>query len=88
MSDSERLESIQHHIDNGGNIPAKEKSSYISDLRARIRKYEQRYEVSSEDMLTALWSGTMRETSDVARWAWTWQTYKRLIEGTPITGTQ
>jgi hypothetical protein len=37
-------------------------------LNARIRAFEERYEISSADLREALRVGRMKETAEVARW--------------------
>lgn len=42
--------------------------SGLEALDARIREYELRYEISSEDLLEKLERGEMKETAEIARW--------------------
>ena len=37
-------------------------------LNARLREFEQRYELSSTDLPEALRFGRIRETADISRW--------------------
>jgi hypothetical protein len=37
-------------------------------LEARLREFEQRYELSSADLPEALRSGRLQETADISRW--------------------
>ncbi|HEX5724436.1 MAG TPA: hypothetical protein VFX98_03170 [Longimicrobiaceae bacterium] len=37
-------------------------------LNARIRRFEERYEISSDEMLRRLASGEMKETAEIAKW--------------------
>jgi hypothetical protein len=39
-----------------------------AEIRARVRDYEIRYEVSSQRMVEELRAGTRRETADIAEW--------------------
>ena len=41
----------------------------MAALRARITRFERRYEVSSEEMLNMIESGQMRDTAEVLKWA-------------------
>lgn len=58
----------------------------IEERQARLRKYELRYEMSSEEMASLVESGAMRQTAEVIRW---YQTYYALKyrETTPTIGT-
>ena len=37
-------------------------------LNARIRRFEERYEMPSDEMLRRLASGTLEETAEIAEW--------------------
>jgi hypothetical protein len=45
-----------------------ELSAEPSPARARIRRYELRYEMSSAEMRRQIASGQMKETADIADW--------------------
>ncbi|MBK7351654.1 MAG: hypothetical protein IPI92_17510 [Gemmatimonadetes bacterium] len=47
----------------GEGLPA-----YLAVLDARLRVFEQRYELSSADLPSALAQGTLRETTEVSDW--------------------
>ena len=51
-------------------IPIRRISSrrVITNLRSNIKRYEQRYEISSEEILNMVSSGQMRETVEMLRW--------------------
>jgi hypothetical protein len=43
-------------------------SNYIAVLDARLRVFEQRYELRSSELAAALQSGRLHDTADVADW--------------------
>ena len=49
-------------------------------LEKGIRKYEERYEMSSEDMVTALTDGSERETAEKLRWMFDYRVWEHLTE--------
>ena len=87
QTDTDRLGRIREEIHTMQSRTHEDMEIYVAQLRERVRKYERRYEHSSESMINLLSSGTMRETRDIALWAWTWQTLNQLTEGTLTTGT-
>ena len=72
-----------------GIVNGKEEASeaYIVVLRERLATFERRHEMASEKMMESLNAGDLKETNDIALWAWTWQTLKHIEEGIPMTGT-
>ncbi len=59
-------------------------------LKARqgeLRKYERRYEMSSEKMATLLELDAIRPTAEVLRWYQIYYAVRSLLEKTPTTGT-
>ncbi len=53
----------------------------------KIRKYEQRYEMSSEKMSRGLSDGFVRETAEILEWMQAYHGLRYLEEQTPTTGT-
>ena len=51
-------------------IPIRRISSrrVITNLRSNIKRYEQRYEISSNKMLNMISSGQIRETAEILKW--------------------
>ena len=45
---------------------------YRLQLQQRVRKYERRYEMSSQDMLKLLATRQLKETRDISVWLWTY----------------
>ena len=54
----------------------------IERLVTFIGRMERRYECSSDSMATAVVAGTMRETTEIARWLNDYRTLQRLREQT------
>ena len=44
------------------------RNGQASILNAKIRAFEERYEMSSEELVEALRSARLRETADISRW--------------------
>ena len=59
----------------------------IKERQDRLRKYELRYEMSSEKMAALVDLGAMRQTAEVIRWYQTYYAVKSYFEETPTTGT-
>ena len=59
----------------------------IKERQEQLRKYELRYEMSSEKMATLVELDAMRQTAEVIRWYQTYYAVKSLLETTPTTGT-
>ena len=59
----------------------------IEERQAELRKYEQRYEMSSEKMAALVELDAMNQTGEVIRWYQTYYAVKSLLETTPTTGT-
>ena len=58
------------------------------DLRERIRIYEERYEMSSEEMALALHYEAERETAEKLKWMFDYHVLRSLNEKTPTAGTR
>ena len=62
-------------------------------LKERILRYEDRYEMSSSEMVTALSNGSERETAEKLEWMFDYHVLESMIEeqtlttGTPGTDT-
>ena len=59
----------------------------LKEAEEELRKYEIRYEMSSEKMATLLSLDAIRPTAEVLRWYSTYQGAKLLRAKTPTTGT-
>ena len=59
----------------------------IKERQEQLRKYELRYEMSSEKMATLVELDAIRQTAEVIRWYQTYYAVKSLLETTPTTGT-
>ena len=59
----------------------------IKERQEQLRKYELRYEMSSEKMATLVELDAMRQTAEVIRWYQTYYAVKSLLETTPTTRT-
>ena len=59
----------------------------IKERQEQLRKYELRYEMSSEKMATLVELDAMRQTAEVIRWYQTYHAVKSFLETTPTTGT-
>ena len=59
----------------------------LKEAEEELRKYEIRYEMSSEKMATLLSLDAIRPTAEVLRWYSTYQGAKSLRAKTPTTGT-
>ena len=70
-------------------IPARvlPREQIIKERQEQLRKYELRYEMSSEKMATLVELDAMRQTAEVIRWYQTYYAVKSLLETTPTTGT-
>lgn len=64
MTEDERRQALAAIVQQGRGVQNGERAI----LNARIRAYEERYEMSSADLRDALRTGRARETADVARW--------------------
>ena len=60
---------------------------YRRELEEKVRVYEERYEMSSEEMLDALTDGSERETNEKLRWMSDYHVLRYLNAQTPTTGT-
>ena len=58
----------------------------IKERQEQLRKYELRYEMSSEKMATLVELDAMRQTAEVIRWYQTYYAVKSLLATTPTTG--
>ena len=59
----------------------------LAEVEAKLRKYEVRYEMSSEKMATLLALDAIKPTAEVLRWYSTYQGAKLLRAKTPTPGT-
>ena len=59
----------------------------LAEAESDLRKYEQRYEMSSEKMATLLEADAIRPTAEVIKWYSTFQGAKLLRGTTRTTGT-
>ena len=59
----------------------------IKERQEQLRKYELRYEMSSEKMATLVELDAMRQTAEVIRWYQTYYAVKSYLGETPTTGT-
>ncbi len=50
-------------------------------MDARIREYEQRYEMSSRELLERLAAGVVHETADISRWLFWLDTRAHKVSG-------
>lgn len=85
-TDAERWEGVRELIKGIDSRKQEVGEAYIVDMRDRIATFERRHEMASEKMMESLLSGDLKETSDIALWAWTWQTLQQIEEGIRITG--
>ena len=60
---------------------------FIAEKRRVIAEYEQRYEMSSEEMTRLVDQDAIVPTSEVMTWYQAYDVLKYLIETTPTTGT-
>ena len=70
-------------------IPVRYLSSgeMLAEVEAELRKYEVRYEMSSEKMATLLELDAIKATAEVIKWYASYQGAKLLRAKTPTTGT-
>ena len=85
-TDAERWEGVRELIKGIDSRKQEAGEAYIVGLWDRIATFERRHEMASEKMMESLLGGDLKETSDIALWAWTWQTLKQIEEGIPMTG--
>lgn len=45
------------------------RSGHVTELDRRLREFELRYEMSSDEMLERFARGELRDTADIARWS-------------------
>ena len=65
----------------------------LKNYRRRIKLYERRYEISSEEMVLLLKTNYTRETVEILKWMQTYHVLKSLEKmirttGTPTTTTE
>lgn len=65
-------------------VPA---GTMLAELDKKMRKYERRYEMSSDKMAALLEMDAIRPTAEVLRWYSAYQGAKSLREKTHTTGT-
>ncbi len=70
-------------------IPVRRISSaeLLSEMESKLRKYERRYEMSSEKMAALLELDAIRPTAEVLKWYARYQGALSLRKKTPTTGT-
>lgn len=64
MSEEERVEAIDKLVEAAYGPP----NGQLEDLETQIRKFEFRYETSSERMLKELSEGSRKETAEITSW--------------------
>lgn len=64
MTEEERRQALGAIVEQGRGIQNGERAV----LNARIRVFEERYEMTSSEMRQALRDGRLRETAEIARW--------------------
>lgn len=64
MSEKERAERLSQLVQ-ATREPA---DGGLEELNARISEYEDRYEISSEDLMKEIYQGTRAETAEIADW--------------------
>lgn len=57
------------------------RSQYVGRLKAHIRLFERRYEVSSDEMRWAVKKGFYPETSEISKWLQEHQILSMLVAG-------
>jgi TATA-binding protein-associated factor Taf7 len=88
-SDAQIRREVEKKIDSLLNDEANDAPAFIDMLLKKVMEFERRYEMSSKEMMEGLKAGTITETGDIAKWAWTWQTLQRNRQGTTnTTGTR
>ena len=63
------------------------RAQMLKEKQTELRKYEIRYEMSSEDMAKLLELDAIRPTAEVLIWYSTYYGLKYLLEETPTVGT-
>ena len=63
------------------------RGTMLAEAERKLRKYEVRYEMSSEKMAALLELDAIKPTAEVIRWYSTYQGAKLLRAQTPTTGT-
>ena len=63
------------------------RETMLKEAEEELRKYEVRYEMSSEKMAKLLALDAIRPTAEVLRWYSTYCAARSLREKTPTTGT-
>ncbi len=63
------------------------RAQMLKEKQAELRKYERRYEMSSEKMATLLELDAMRPTAEVLIWYGIYYGVKSLLGETPTIGT-
>lgn len=75
---SKQLAALREEFDNAIGRGVEEADIYRHQLVQRVKKYERRYEMASDEMLEQLASGQLRETRDISAWAWDFDLLTRL----------
>ena len=63
------------------------REAFIAEKRAIVAEYEQRYEMSSEEMAALVDNDAIVPTMEVMTWYQAYDVLQFLIETTPTTGT-
>ena len=61
---------------------------FIAEKRAIVEEYEQRYEMSSEEMAALVDNDAIVPTIEVMKWYHAYDGLKFFLETTPTTGTR
>ena len=59
----------------------------VARLRRRIRTYERRYEVGSEQMANLVTTGYVKETAEILKWMFDYRVLQSLGKETRTRGT-
>ena len=63
------------------------REQFIAEKRSIVAEYEQRYEMSSEEMTALVDNNAIVPTIEVMTWYQAYDVLQYLIETTPMTGT-
>jgi hypothetical protein len=78
MSEAERTRVLNAAFDTS----PEELAAYVTVLEARLRVFEQRYELPSSALPDALASGQLRDTADVSAWIFWAHLWGQLVRQT------
>ena len=68
-------------------VTVRPRAEMLKERQAKLKKFERRYEMSSEKMATLLELHAIRPTAEVLKWYSIYYGVKYLVEGTPTIGT-